>query len=370
MKIVIDENIPLAQPFFGSMGELCPLPGRAIDAAAVSDADALIVRSVTQVNESLLAGSRVGFVGTCTIGVDHLDTAFLDDNSIAWSSAPGCNANSVVEYVFAALAALAVDWRGKQFTVIGCGNVGGALYRRLQQLSLPCWVVDPALTPEQCPDLVSLEAALAADIICLHTPLTRLGEWPTWHMIGAEQLALMPDKGVLINAGRGAVIDNQALLNHLHGHPQFRAVLDVWEGEPEVSLPLLRRVHLATPHIAGYSYDGKVRGTEMIYQALCRHLGVAADLNLAAVIGECQLALNWSGNRFPEDLQAYLRQCVDLRADDRAMREALQDSTEPALQFDRLRKEYPVRREYPCYHLPEQVSGDLRQALLELGFQE
>ncbi len=344
MKIIADENIPRVNEYFGSLGNVVSLPGRKITPADVKDADALIVRSVTQVNETLLKGSAVKFVGTCTIGTDHLDTEWLDSMGISWASAPGCNANSVVEYVFSALAALNVDWRGKSFGIIGCGNVGGALYRRLTSLGLPCVVFDPLLSSEQNADLSNLETVLKADVVCCHAPLTTTGESPSYHLLNAENLPYLKGDAVLINAGRGAVIDNAALLNQLRRRNDLTVVLDVWEGEPEPLMPLLEKVQIATPHIAGYSYDGKVRGAEMIYQALCRDQRLEGDCSFES-IEESRLL---SGDLSVENsiLSAY-----NIRADDARMREQLKNLQGKTLgeQFDLLRKHYPVRREFHNY---------------------
>ncbi len=371
MKIVADENIPLAQEFFGTLGELELVPGRNLSAAEISNADVLIVRSVTPVNSSLLEDSSIKFVGSCTIGTDHLDVEFLNRNRIAWANAPGCNANSVVEYVFAALAALSVDWREKRFAVIGCGNVGSRLYNQLRALELRCDVVDPALTTRQCPDLVDLTQALQADVICLHTPLTLTGPWSTHHMINGERLEQMPNNAILINAGRGGVVDNSQLLAHLDQNPNFKAVLDVWEHEPAINLQLLDKAALATPHIAGYSYDGKVKGTEMIYQWLCQSLGVEASATLGQVMPETEQAvLKWSGQRSPEDINKYLRQAYDIQADDKNLRAVMASSDQPGVEFDLLRKNYPVRREFTNFQIPPSLSGNLKKTLLTLGFQK
>ncbi len=242
MKLVADENIPLVNEFFGHLGEIKRLPGRTLTAADVRDADALIVRSVTRVDRQLLEGSQVKFVGTCTIGVDHLDQAYLAERDIAWSSAPGCNANSVVEYVYAALAHLDINWLHGRFGIIGCGNVGGLLYRRLKAQGVDVCCYDPHLSPAQNPDLVSLDEVLACDLISMHTPLVNGGDHPSFHLLGAAQLAQLKPGAVLINAGRGAVIDNQALLSVLRARPDLRLVLDVWEPEPAISLDLLGRL--------------------------------------------------------------------------------------------------------------------------------
>ena len=352
MKIVADENIPLAQAFFSHLGEVVTRPGRELQAADLIDADALIVRSVTRVDQRLLDHSPVAFVGTCTIGVDHLDLGYLAERGIAHASAPGCNADSVVEYVFSALSALDQPWQGQTFGIIGCGNVGGRLYRRLRELGVDCRCYDPFLTAEDNPDLDTLEQVLDADIVSLHTPLTQTGAHPTHHLLGQEEIRKLKPGAMLLNCGRGPVIDNKALLSVLKQRPDLRVVLDVWEPEPNINLALLEQVTLGTPHIAGYSFDGKVRGTEMIYNALCATQKIAPtrhaeDLLTAFSAPEIDLSVldsDWQRLRHAV-LQAY-----DIRDDDGRLRAAAK-ANNMAVDFDALRKHYPQRREFFNYHI-------------------
>lgn len=379
MRIVADENIPLVNAFFGHLGEVVCLPGRSMTAADVRDADALIVRSVTKVNSALLAGSRVKFVGTCTIGVDHLDQSYLDANAIRWSSAPGCNANSVVEFVYAALCHLDINWLPVRFGIIGCGNVGGLLYKRLKAQGVDVRCYDPNLTSAQNPDLTSLEDVLACDVISMHTPLVTTGHYPSFHLLGRKELLQLKKGAVLINCGRGPVINNQALLDVLIERKDLRVVLDVWEPEPDISLELLDKVLLGSPHIAGYSYDGKLNGTEMIYQALCDHLDKSPQSSLGALVPP--LANNQL--RVDEKVDAHtdifniakvlIKQVYDIAADDSRLRalatQALAGEVVFGEGFDGLRKHYPVRREFHNYqvHL-DNVSDADKHWLQVLGF--
>lgn len=378
LKIVVDENIPLADEFFASLGQVVRLPGRTLTAIDVADADALVVRSVTPVNEALLAGSKVKFVGTCTIGVDHLDVDYLQRQGIAYSSAPGCNANSVVEYIFSALAALGVDWRDKTVGIIGCGNVGGHLYRRLLEFGVDCRCYDPFLSAKDNAHLADLRTVLASDIICMHTPLTTTGDYPTQHLIGTAELDLLKPGALLLNAGRGAVIDNQALLQFLQKRNDVKVVLDVWEGEPEISTELMQCVDLASPHIAGYSFDGKVKGTEMIYQALCQQLGIEATVSSEGLISAAKIELPLLSNDEFKGLSEAVLGSYDVRDDDARMREKLLGlEGEPLRQaFDTLRKDYPKRREFHCFSAyvegevsdPQIEKKPLNKVLATLGF--
>lgn len=379
MRIVADENIPLVNEFFSHLGEVVRLPGRTMTAADVRDADALIVRSVTKVNPALLDVSRVRFVGTCTIGVDHLDQPYLDANGIRWSSAPGCNANSVVEFVYAALCHLDINWLPVKFGIIGCGNVGGLLYKRLKAQGVNVRCYDPNLTLAQNPDLTSLDEVLACDVISMHTPLVTTGSHPSLHLLGREELLQLKTGAVLINCGRGPVINNQALLEVLAERNDLRVVLDVWEPEPDISLELLNKVLLGSPHIAGYSYDGKLNGTEMIYKALCRHLNKNPQSSLATLVPPLtnnQLRIdekNSEGATIFSIAKELIKQVYDIAADDARLRalatQALAGEVIFGEGFDGLRKHYPVRREFHNYqvHL-ENISDADKQWLQVLGF--
>lgn len=376
MKIVADENIPLVNEFFSRLGEVTRLPGRNMTPADIRDADALIVRSVTRVNEALLAGSKVKFVGTCTIGVDHLEQAYLDSNNIGWSSAPGCNANSVVEYVYAALAHLDINWLPVKFGIIGCGNVGGLLYQRLKAQGVNVRCYDPNLTAAQNPDLTSLEDVLSCDVISMHTPLVMDGLHPSFHLLSHTELNQLKPGAVLINAGRGAVIDNQALLEVLSARTDLRVVLDVWEPEPDISLELLDKVLLGSPHIAGYSYDGKLNGTEIVYKALCKHLDTTPKASLVALVPPLennQLCVDDETQSVFAIAQSLIKQVYDIVADDARLRDTARKALAGEINFgegfDHLRKHYPKRREFHNYqvHL-ESVSDSDKQWLQVLGF--
>ncbi|HLA29948.1 MAG TPA: 4-phosphoerythronate dehydrogenase PdxB, partial [Pseudomonas sp.] len=289
MRIVADENIPLLDEFFAGFGAIRRLPGRSIDAAAVADAELLLVRSVTRVDRALLQGSKVSFVGTCTIGTDHLDLEYFQQAGIAWASAPGCNARGVVDYVLGSLLVVAeqqgVDLATRTYGVVGAGQVGSRLLKVLRGLGWRVLVCDPPRQAAQDGDFVSLQQLIdECDVLSLHTPLEAEGEHATRHLFDAARLAQLKPGCWLINASRGAVVDNQALREVLARRTDLQVVLDVWEGEPQADVELAALCRIATPHIAGYSLDGKLRGTAQIYQALCRHLGVAPSVSLAQLM--------------------------------------------------------------------------------------
>ncbi|WP_449103534.1 4-phosphoerythronate dehydrogenase PdxB [Pseudomonas veronii] len=353
MLIVADENIPLLDAFFQGFGEIRRVPGRSIDRATVEQADVLLVRSVTNVNRALLEGSKVRFVGTCTIGTDHLDLDYFQRAGIQWSSAPGCNARGVVDYVLGSLQTLAeiegADLNQRTYGVVGAGEVGGRLVKVLKGLGWNVLVCDPPRQIAEDGDYVSLEQIIEqCDVISLHTPLTKSGNGSTWHLFDRERLNRLKPGAWLINASRGPVVDNAALRDVLLSREDLQAVLDVWEGEPEVDVDLADLCVLATPHIAGYSLDGKQRGTAQIYQAFCTHLGQAPAIELSDLLPPPWLAeVHLNASTDPAWALATLcRSVYDPRRDDADFRRSLVGTVdEQRKAFDLLRKHYPERRE-------------------------
>ena len=347
MKIVADENIPFAKWLFSEFGELTLLPGRDLSRDRVCDAEVLLVRSVTPVNANLLDGSRVAFVGTCTIGIDHLDAAYLNERGIVWHSAPGCNAMGVVQYVVCALSALGRLRSGLRVAVVGCGNVGGRVIRQLSALGMDCIGVDPHIESADFP-LGTVESIYDCDVVCLHTPRVLDGSHPTEKLIDGRHLAKLKPGALLLNAGRGECIDNEALLQHLKSGAELDVVLDVWAGEPNMNPDLHRLVKLGTPHIAGYSFEGRVNGSTMIFTELARYLG-RSEAWISARLD----ALHTQHFGAPEALSAEsleesLRLSYDIAEDHRQLGAAL--ATLPK-SFDALRKQYPKRREFSHYRI-------------------
>ncbi|QUE90374.1 4-phosphoerythronate dehydrogenase PdxB [Pseudomonas sp. ZY71] len=353
MLIVADENIPLLDAFFAGFGEIRRVPGRSIDRATVEQADVLLVRSVTNVNRALLEGSKVRFVGTCTIGTDHLDLEYFNEAGITWSSAPGCNARGVVDYVLGSLMTLAeiegLDLTQRTYGVVGAGEVGGRLIKVLKGLGWNVKVCDPPRQAAEGGEYVSLEQIIEqCDVISLHTPLTRSGGGATWHLFDQQRLQQLKPGAWLINAARGPVVDNAALRKVLLEREDLQAVLDVWEAEPEVDTALAELCVLATPHIAGYSLDGKQRGTAQIYQAYCAFSGQPAVIQLSDLLPAPWLSeVTLHADSDPAWALAMLcRGVYDPRRDDADFRRSLVGNVgEQRAAFDMLRKQYPVRRE-------------------------
>jgi erythronate-4-phosphate dehydrogenase len=382
MKIVADENIVAVAERYREFGDLQLLPGRAIGPAAVKDADVLLVRSITRVDRQLLAGSRVRFVATATSGTDHLDLPWLAAQGITVAEAAGSNANAVVEYVLAALAELhlrGIRMQGRSAAVIGFGQVGTRLHAALQLWGFEVRVCDPLVENELrrrglvAPvQFCSLDDALQASLISLHTPLTRTGVHPTWHLLEHSRLASLRPGTVLINAARGAVVCNQALLACLQQGAELHGVLDVWENEPTIAMPLLHAVTLGTPHIAGYSVEAKASASERNYQDFLRHFGLRDARPAAAqASGRALLAVDLAAAHSQEHaLSLCLRAAFPVAQVDAQLRAQTAD----AQVFDAIRQRMNARREFSHYTLQCENVGEgvdaaaLANTLTALGF--
>ncbi|WP_136253840.1 4-phosphoerythronate dehydrogenase PdxB [Onishia niordana] len=361
MRLFIDSQVPKAETCFAELGPITRLPGREIDGQAVRDAEAevLVVRSITRVDEALLEGSTLRFVGTCTIGTDHVDQAALEARGIGFANAPGCNAEAVVDYVLSSLLTLAeregVELDQRRIGIVGAGNVGGRLYRRLTALGLDCRVCDPPLAEQKAEQDVGLEMAFddldtlidECDVLCLHTPLVREGKHRTHHLLDEDRIAALAPGSWLLNAGRGDCVDGQALLTRLAARGDLRTVLDVFENEPAIDEPLFRLADIATPHIAGHSLDGKLRGTHQVYRAAMEHLGLPVRVALSDLAPPPPLpSLILDAGLTPwEALRLCVRACYDVRRDHDGLRR-YQRERGLAAGFDAYRSEYPLRREF------------------------
>lgn len=385
LSLLVDENIPLADEAFGTVGTVRTMPGREMQRSDLVSTDVLLVRSVTRVGPDLLSGTPVHFVGSATIGTDHVDREWLKEEGIAFAHAPASNADSVADYVVSMALRLAVrtgtDLRDRTAGVVGCGNTGSRVRRRLRALGVPVLANDPPLAEaaeargETHPYVPLEQVVEEADLLSLHTPITTTGAHPTHHLIDHDVLHQLGAHAWLINTSRGAVVDNAALLERLttgevtSGGPQAVA-LDVWENEPSPNLRLVQEVDLSTPHVAGYAYDGKVRGTTMLYHALCEDLGVeptwTPDAALAPKTPDA-LELSPPDPRLPrtEYLDALAQQACDVTADHRRMQRILDDPPNgPGAFFSHLRKTYPMRREMQAQRVEgSAIPEDYREAV-------
>jgi erythronate-4-phosphate dehydrogenase len=373
MLIAADENIPFVKEVFASLGEVRTFPGRAITGAVLRDAELLLVRSVTRVDRDLLEGTRIRFVGTATIGFDHVDRSYLDKRGVVFSSAPGSNARSVAEYVAAAL--LQLEARGRlrlsdsTLGIVGVGNVGSRVDTVANALGMRVLWNDPPRARTEVPErFVSLiEICERANVISFHVPLEAHGPDRTRHMLDAAFMERLRPGAIVINTSRGAVHDTQSLKHARRDGRIGALVLDVFEGEPRIDQELVSLAEIATPHIAGYSFDGKVAGTKMIYEAACRFLKIGAT---------------WPKEIPPfEELRVKIEEpavrnavsaAYDIEADDEKLRGEMSadDENARATGFDRMRREYPRRREFEnwrvCLPSGASKSGAIIRAL---GFQ-
>jgi erythronate-4-phosphate dehydrogenase len=355
LRIVIDRDIPLAVETIGRLGEVTVLPGRSITAREVKEADALVIRSVTRVNEQLLAGSSVKFVGTATIGFDHVDLEYLKSQGIQFASAPGSNANAVAEYVVAALLEAAGDsgraLEGASIAIVGVGNVGSRVLRKVQALGMRCYLNDPPrFRATGDPELLPLgEALKEADFVSLHVPLERAGADATYRMANRNFFGALKRGTVFLNTSRGDVVDETELKRILAEGRLAYAILDVWQGEPVIDVELAQMVFLATPHIAGFSSDGKATATAMVFDAICRWLNRSAQVAWAKLLPSPSVPLiDLTGCQGDDEslLRTAVRQVCDIRRDDMALRQAIRAGEQRGAEFDRLRNNYPVRREF------------------------
>lgn len=384
MHIIVDDNVLLAEEFFSEFGEVICLPTSEITNAVLKEADMLICRSTLRVDEALLKGTRVRFVGSPIIGTDHVDLDWLESAGIHFTNAPGCNADSVVDYVLSSLWHLA-EQKGfdlqlnRRFGVVGAGQVGSRLIKRLESLGAEVLVCDPprALAQEsgeeaaEALNFVDIDHLVAeCDVICVHTPMVTGGEYPTHHLINAERIRAMKPGSVLLSAGRGGCVDTAALKQRLLEQADLLTVLDVWENEPDIDAELASLVDIATPHIAGHSLDGKMQGTEIIYQQACRHFGLPARRKLGQLKPDPWLRkLVLTGWAPPEEaLGLCVRACYDVRRDALGLRR-YQRRFGNAEGFLRYRREYPLRREFSTLRVElKKNARELREVLEGFGF--
>jgi erythronate-4-phosphate dehydrogenase len=375
VKITADRYIPGICAAFAGQAEVELVTPSELTAERVRDCDALLVRSVTRVDASLLEGSRVRLVATATSGVDHVDTDYLAARGIDFAAAPGSNARPVAEYVLGALCAIRARYggslRGLRAGIIGCGHVGSWVSDLLSVLGMECVQNDPPLAERTgLPIYRPLAEALDADIVTLHVPLTRSGKHPTALMLDADRIAALRPGVIIINTARGGVLDEDALCRRLAAGG-LHAVLDVWRGEPAIDAGLLAQVAIGTPHIAGYSLEAKQRAAQAVCQAVCRRFELVPSRSAAIppqdptpppitlTPGDC------------EDLLCHaVLDSYDPRADDLALRRVLElPEAERARYFHELRDHYALRREFTARAVRlSRAAGEAAILLRRLGF--
>ena len=366
LNILVDENIAMAEKVFSFLGNVTLMPGRRITNNSLKNKDVLIVRSITKVDRNLLENTNIKFVGSATIGVDHLDINYLKDRKIYYCNAPGSNAYSVAEYVTTALLNLSVKYnfqlKEKSIGIIGVGNIGSKVADFSKALEMKVLLNDPPLKEiTNNTKYLRLKEVLNADILTLHVPYKKAGKHKTHHLFDFNILNNIKENTILINTSRGSVVDNTALTNILKSKSLI-TVLDVWENEPNINLNLLKQVDIGTPHIAGYSFDGKINGTKAIYYNLCKFLknepkwsfeNTSTDLN----------ALNFVHNySIEKSLLTIINNIYNINEDCQSLLKML--NTKENI-FDILRKNYKIRREFFNYDILVNAKYEKEKSILQ-----
>ncbi len=371
MKIIADDKIPFLAGALEPFADVSYLPGKDITRSAVRDADALIVRTRTRCDENLLRDTKVRFIATATIGFDHVDTGYCERNGIVWTNAPGCNSSSVQQYVASALITLsrmnAFDLKNRTLGVIGVGHVGSKIVRLAEQLEIYVYLNDPPRERKEgsC-QFISLDGILReCDIITLHVPLNMEGIDRTYHMVDSLFFSKLNKGTIIINSSRGEVVDSAALKDAVQSGLLEAVVMDVWEDEPSIDIDLLRLADIATPHIAGYSADGKANGTMMSVRALSSFFDLGIDNWIPSGIpepSENKISVNCRGKSDDIIVQEAIMATYRILEDDTRLRESVSS-------FERLRGEYPLRREFPAYVvILDEKRPQARRSLKRLGF--
>jgi len=371
MKIIIDDKIPYIRGAFEGVTEVVYLPGSKTTPEIAKDADAIVTRTRTICNEKLLAGSSVKFIATATIGYDHIDTDYCDNVGIKWTNAPGCNSKSVEQYIASTLMVLAerknILLKDLCIGVVGVGNVGSKVARICKLFGMKVLLNDPPRErAEGSAAFVSLKQVMdEADIITVHVPLNMKGEDATFHLGNEEFLSGLKRKPIIINSCRGEVVDTQSVKSALKSNQISGFVCDCWENEPDIDLELLALTEIATPHIAGYSKDGKATGTQMSVHAISQYFGL--ELENWQPSGLEQPAnpvfeLDGAGQSEQEIVAKAILHTYDIRNDD-------QDFRKNTVQFEQLRGDYPTRREFPAFTIvPKNIGKETLEILKKLGF--
>jgi erythronate-4-phosphate dehydrogenase len=371
IRITADDKIPFLKGVLEPFASISYLPGNQIDRNRAMQSDVLLVRTRTKCNSELLKGTPVKYVGTATIGFDHIDTDFCAKNNIKWTNAPGCNSSSVQQYIAAALLRISAEsgfeLRGKTIGIIGVGNVGSKVQNLANALGMRVILNDPPRARKEKNQIfVSLEHLLnESDIITLHVPLNMDGQDKTFHLFDRETFGKFKKGAWLINTSRGEVTETEALKNALTEEKLSGVVIDVWEREPEIDIPLMHMAFLATPHIAGYSADGKANGTAMIVKDFSESFSIPLSdwyPTEIPVSSEPNLAIDCNGKSYEEILRKAVFHTYNIVEDDVRLR------FDPS-RFEKERENYPVRREFSFYTIIlKDGNEEIKKLLTNLGF--
>lgn len=371
MKIIADDKIPFLQGVLEPYAKIKYCPGKEITNDVVKDADALLIRTRTKCDEKLLKNSSVKFIATATIGFDHIDAEYCRKAGIEWANAPGCNSSSVMQYVASALVTLSqkkrIDFNDMALGVVGVGNVGSKVVRLAEELGIKVYLNDPPLQRKRGPcRFISLDGILReCNIISFHVPLNMNGEDKTFHLADRDLLNRVIPGSLIINSSRGEVVDTQALKEALKSGHLAGAILDVWENEPSIDRELLELADIASPHIAGYSADGKANGTKISVRSLSKFFNLGIDDWSPESIPEPQNSLI-SINCARKDDNDIVHECIlatyNIMEDDRRLRNSVET-------FEKQRGSYPLRREFHAYEVKLSESiPEVEERLKKLGF--
>ena len=371
MRIVADDKIPFLKGALEPYAEVVYIPGKQIKMEMLKDSDALLIRTRTICNENLLKGTSIRFIGTATIGFDHIDTHYCSKNKIIWTNAPGCNSSSVQQYIAAALFRISSEHhfslKDKTLGIIGVGNVGSKVEKFARSVGMNVLLNDPPRARiEGKKNFHSLNTVLSgSDILTVHVPLNIVGEDQTWHLFNEESFKKIKRGAWFLNSSRGEVSDTYSLKNALNSGMLSGAVIDVWENEPNIDLELLQQAFIATPHIAGYSTDGKANGTSMVVNSLTKYFNLPSE--------------NWYPSDVPPPASPYISIDCNNKSDEEIIREAVihtynidKDNSRLRLSpqdFERLRGDYPVRREFTSYTINlKDGTEKVLQTMKSIGF--
>jgi len=368
--LIIDDAIPFAREMFDHLGTIKLVPGKEINPAIAKDADALIIRSRTQINEELLNKSNVSFVGSTVVGLDHVDQAYLKAQDIHFYSAQGCNANSVAEYILTCLLITAekhqFNLNEKTLGIIGVGNVGKLVHKKAQALGIKCLLNDPPKVeqhPELAASYTNLETCLTADIITVHTPLTSIGKHPTQNLISEDNLKKITPNQIIINAARGGIINEQAWSKT----QTLANIIDCWENEPTINETLYKTAAIATPHIAGHSLDAKIAGTQMVYLALCKQWEINPNDRWQTSLPQQPNIIEATPmGSLQSRLTNICTQTYNPLQDDQAIRHVKIQNLYKS--YENYRRNYPVHREWKQHIIDTKNDQTLNKLLILLGF--
>lgn len=371
IRIVADDKIPFLTGALEPFAEVVYMPGKSITREVLMNVDALFIRTRTKCTESLLKGTKVRFIGTATIGFDHIDTKFCDSHKITWTNAPGCNSSSVQQYITAALLKLSHDHhfnlKDKTIGIVGVGNVGSKVEKSARILGMNVLLNDPPRArKEGSSDFVQLSNILyESDIVTVHVPLNIVGTDKTYHLFNTKSFKKMKKGTWFFNSSRGEVTDTASLKTSLSSGKLGGAVLDVWEHEPDIDIELMAKTYIATPHIAGYSTDGKANGTAMVVNSLCSFFKLPLKNwypQNVPVPFSTEISINGKGKKDEQIIREAILFTYNIEEDDIRLRLSPAD-------FEKQRGDYPLRREFTSFSVNlKGCSATSHKALEAMGF--